>query len=72
MHSLEYALFAISILLEKSTEKREDLAKELKALATISHNYKEPKEDLDLGKEWMADLHKRADDYIFHRKESAN
>ena len=72
MHSLEYALFAISILLEKSTEKREDLAKELRGLATISHNYKEPKEELDLGKEWIADLHKRADDYIFHRKESAN
>ena len=72
MHNLEYALFAISILLEKSTEKREDLAKELMTLATISHNYKEPKEELDLGKERMTDLHKRADDYIFHRKESAN
>mgnify|MGYP001213388505 CR=1 FL=1 len=66
MHKLEYAIFAISILLEKSTENREDLAKELLAIASASHNYKEPeRKELDLIQSWISDLHKRVDGFIY-------
>ena len=69
MHSLEYAIFSISILLEKSTENREELAKELRSVASASHNYSEPKKrELDLSDEWINNLHKRADDFIYGKK----
>ena len=65
MHKLEYAIFAISILLEKSTENREELAKELRNIASSSHNYVEPeRKELDISIEQISDLHKRTDDFI--------
>ena len=65
MHKLEYAIFAISILLEKSTENREELAKELRDIASSSHNYVEPeRKELDISIEQISDLHKRTDDFI--------
>ena len=70
MHKLEYAIFAISILLEKSTDNREELAKELRSIASSSHNYAEPeRKELDLSSEWISDLHKRADDFIYGKNQ---
>ena len=59
MHKLEYAIFIISEFLEKNSEKYKELAKELKNLASVSHNYQEPPPDNDLSEEWMDDLKKR-------------
>ena len=65
MHRLEYALFAISVLLEKSGENREELAKELRSIASSSHNYNEPeRKELDISSVWISDIQKRADDLI--------
>ena len=59
MHKLEYAIFIISEFLEKNPEKYKELAKELKNLASASHQYNPPPPDNDLSEEDIHDLKKR-------------
>ena len=64
MHKLEYALFALSVIEEK-VNKNSEHAKELRQLASISHNYESPKiESNDLSEEYIKSMHERADDLI--------
>ena len=64
MHKLEYALFALSVIEEKAS-KNSELAKELRQLASISHNYESPKiKSDDLSEEYVKSMHERADDLI--------
>ncbi len=65
MHKLEYAILAVSAILENQPEKYKALAEELANLASVSHNYEPPKSEiLDISEEKIADLHERADDFI--------
>jgi hypothetical protein len=57
MHNLEYVLYALSVL---QREKNPELAKELVALASASHDYKPPERKYDLSEEYMDEMHKRA------------
>ena len=64
MHKLEYALFALSVIEEKAS-KNSELAKELRHLASISHNYESPKiKSDDLSDDYIKSMHERADDLI--------
>jgi hypothetical protein len=64
MHKLEYALFALSVI-EDKVNKNSDLAKELKHLASMSHNYNSPTDKTqDLSDEYMETMHDKADKLI--------
>ena len=62
MHKLEYALFALSTIVEKENHDSE-LANELRMLVTASHNYSVPNTE-DLSEEYIKEMHQRADKYI--------
>ena len=64
MHKLEYALFALATIEEKEN-KNLKLSKELYHLASISHNYTEPRTSKeDLTQEHVKNMHERSDKLI--------
>ena len=63
MHDLEYALLALAVIEEK-VKKNVELAEELLYLASISHGYEAPKEILPQFKQYIKNMHRRADHII--------